>query len=300
MIELKHKKKPRVARQRNGAKALTRYIVGTSKKKSSKIIVNVSGGKDSTTCLIKALNDYPVNDVLPLFADTGFEHSITYKYLDYLESKLNVEIKRVKSKKYSGLIDCLKSKRIFPSGIRRFCTHELKLKPIWGFIIDNDLCDSEQWLGIRSDESNQRNKKYKSIGDHPIEMFWVNPKVPAALRNMKVRFPLLYWNEKQCFEYIRVNNIKSNPLYEFGNTRVGCYPCIISGFKSWKKCWSNKEGRKNILELMKVEKGLNGRGFETTIKPGMNRFVIERILKFDDDQYKLFDIDKGACLLCNI
>lgn len=57
-------------------------------------IVSISGGKDSLAqWLVAVENEVPA---LPVFADTGHEHTQTMDYLDYLESKLG-KVTRVKA-----------------------------------------------------------------------------------------------------------------------------------------------------------------------------------------------------------
>lgn len=46
------------------------------------IIVSVSGGKDSTAMLLKALEEHPREQIMPVFCDTGWEHPAVYEYLD--------------------------------------------------------------------------------------------------------------------------------------------------------------------------------------------------------------------------
>ena len=57
-------------------------------------VISVSGGKDSTAMWLVAIES-GVNHI-PVFADTGHEHPLTYDYLDYLESRLG-KITRVKA-----------------------------------------------------------------------------------------------------------------------------------------------------------------------------------------------------------
>ena len=59
-------------------------------------VLSISGGKDSTAMWLYALETKPEGEILPVFADTGHEHPLTYEYVDYLERKLG-PIKRVKA-----------------------------------------------------------------------------------------------------------------------------------------------------------------------------------------------------------
>ena len=65
------------------------------------LIVPVSGGKDSTACLVKALNEYPNAEIIPVFNDTGWDHPTTYEYLDYLEKRLNVLLNLIEKLGYN-------------------------------------------------------------------------------------------------------------------------------------------------------------------------------------------------------
>ncbi|TQK74949.1 phosphoadenosine phosphosulfate reductase family protein [Brevibacillus sp. AG162] len=58
-------------------------------------VLSVSGGKDSAAMWIYATKELG-QTVIPVFADTGHEHPMTYKYLSYLEQQLGA-IKRVKA-----------------------------------------------------------------------------------------------------------------------------------------------------------------------------------------------------------
>lgn len=58
-------------------------------------IVSVSGGKDSTATLLLAI-ERNVENLQAVFCDTGHEHPEVYAYLDYLERRLRLTIRRVK------------------------------------------------------------------------------------------------------------------------------------------------------------------------------------------------------------
>lgn len=58
-------------------------------------LISMSGGKDSTATLLKAI-EQGVPNIRAVFADTGHEHQLTYEYVDYLEESLGIEIVRIK------------------------------------------------------------------------------------------------------------------------------------------------------------------------------------------------------------
>lgn len=58
-------------------------------------IISCSGGKDSTATLLLAL-ERGAENLQTVFADTGHEHPEVYKYLDYLEARLQISIRRIK------------------------------------------------------------------------------------------------------------------------------------------------------------------------------------------------------------
>ena len=60
-----------------------------------KVIVTMSGGKDSTAVALLAKEQGV--DAIYAFADTGHEHPMTYEHIDCLESELEIEIQRCKA-----------------------------------------------------------------------------------------------------------------------------------------------------------------------------------------------------------
>ena len=96
--------------------------------------VSVSGGKDSTLTLALALEKYGNTDVpvIVFFCDTGWEHPLTYKYLDELEEFFGIRIHRLQGFE-GGLQALIKKKGIFPGFKRRFCTEKLKVSPAYSF-----------------------------------------------------------------------------------------------------------------------------------------------------------------------
>ena len=95
-----------------------------------KIIVSFSGGKDSQACLIQAAKQYSVDKLEAVFCDTGWEHPDTYQHINEICQRLDVRLVVLRSQKYTDFVDMSIKRSRFPSSQRRFCTSELKIKPM--------------------------------------------------------------------------------------------------------------------------------------------------------------------------
>lgn len=193
-----------------------------------KILVPISGGKDSQACLELALRGYAPADVRGLFCDTQFEHPITYEHIEWMRGYYGIQIDRVSGG--SVLEKSVKYGR-FPGGGARHCTDELKIREtrIYCKALAEAQGGFEVWYGMRSGESHERAKRYAGkIDDVLYEPHEVMPsKYPKYLGKLGVRFRLavIDWTEREIFELLQ---LRANALYEhFG--RVGCFPCQAAG-----------------------------------------------------------------------
>jgi 3'-phosphoadenosine 5'-phosphosulfate sulfotransferase (PAPS reductase)/FAD synthetase len=122
-----------------------------------KILVTFSGGKDSLAALLWIRNNFTKKFEI-VFCDTNWESPITYDYIKYVSEKLQMPVIILKSKKYDGFIDLALKKKRFPSTKARFCTEELKTKPMIDYILDKVQDDIMVIQGIRGAESTSRSK----------------------------------------------------------------------------------------------------------------------------------------------
>jgi len=175
-------------------------------------IIAYSGGKDSTALLCWAIREKM--EFRALFCDTGWEHDLTYKYIEYINEKLlGGGLITVSSDKYSGMPDMVEKKMRVPSTKARFCTEQLKIIPMINWIKKQDD-DVTVFQGIRADESHSRSKM-------PMREF-------SDSYDAWVERPLLKWKAEDCFEIIKSFGLEPNPLYKLGAKRVGCFPCIMT------------------------------------------------------------------------
>lgn len=196
-----------------------------------KVIVPISGGKDSQACLALARQHFKPSEIRGLFCDTQFEHPATYQHIEWMGRHYRIRIDRVTGG--SVLEKSVKYER-FPGGGARHCTDELKIRETRKYLkaLAEELGHGfEVWYGMRAGESVERAKRYD--GKLPDELYApheVMPtKYPQYLAKMGVMFrlPLLDWSEEAVIEFVGAK--KLNPLYAAGFPRVGCFPCLASG-----------------------------------------------------------------------
>jgi 3'-phosphoadenosine 5'-phosphosulfate sulfotransferase (PAPS reductase)/FAD synthetase len=190
-----------------------------------KHVVCFSGGKDSTALLLWAKENLgePGVDWTAVFCDTGWEHPLTYAYVDYIdETVLNRTLMRLKSEKYpDGFVQLVIERKMIPGVHSRFCTQELKVFPLHRYFeaLDDEVTS---YQGVRADESLSRSKMAEEEWLDDAGGYWI-------------RRPLLRWTAAQCFEIMAKHDVKPNPLYMMGSTRVGCWPCIMTGLGELKR-----------------------------------------------------------------
>lgn len=97
-----------------------------------------------------------------VFCDTGWESEITYNHIKEVDKKLGLNLITLKSKQFDGMIDMVRRKTRFPSTRRRFCTSELKVKPMIDYILDVVQDDFLIIQGIRKAESKSRSQMQES------------------------------------------------------------------------------------------------------------------------------------------
>jgi|TARA_R100000081_G_C4778531_1_gene150063 3'-phosphoadenosine 5'-phosphosulfate sulfotransferase (PAPS reductase)/FAD synthetase len=246
----------------------------------SEIIVPVSGGKDSTATFILALQHFEKDKIIPIHCNTGWDHPKTYEYLDYMQEKSGIEIQHTKYEEAETMPDLIRRMKMFPTRNTRFCTSRYKETATTRWYKKNGFWESRKgqvWLGIRSDESHQRRKKYGSIDSTDIHNYLdVFSWLPKSMgKNLELRFPVIDWDTQDCFDHIKDYGWKHNPLYDEGASRVGCYPCLLSNKKKQREEFNTEFGRTQLKFIKDLEKELG-------IK------------------YEMYDDDQGSCEVCNI
>ena|SRR3990167_6910501 len=176
------------------------------------VIASVSGGKDSAAMSLW-LTEQEIEH-RRLFADTGWEHPLTY---EYLRGPLTRALGPITEVKGGWTFESLVRKKVmFPSRRKfRFCSQMLKVEPIKSYF--KALPDDRDYInavGIRRAESVARREV--------SEWEW-QPDFDCWLWR-----PLVAWTVQDVIVIHQRHNLPMNPLYGMGASRVGCWPCINS------------------------------------------------------------------------
>lgn len=221
-----------------------------------KHVISISGGKDSTAVLLLAINRVGREHLIPLFMDTGNEHADTYAYLDYLEKKLGITIKRLKA----DFAERIAAKRVFIARDQRTGRDKKGRKLRWSnkakrralavlYPSGNPFLDLCMWKGrfpSRKAQFCTEELKRNMAVDFQMGLMdagfgvvsWQGIRHNESLKRASAKLhervgprlhifrPIVEWTAQQVFEYAASYGIKPNPLYLQGMGRVGCMPCI--------------------------------------------------------------------------
>lgn len=180
-----------------------------------------SGGKDSTALLLW-LREEGI-DYQAVFCDTGWEHPLTYAYIEEINRTLlsgslirlipDEWVPENTTEKYHDMRDLVARKGRVPSVRARFCTEYLKTNPMRAWIQKQDD-EVRVYQGIRADESASRAKLPREEWSDYYDS-WVER-------------PLLHWTAGEVFALLAKHGVEANPLYKLGSKRVGCFPCVMT------------------------------------------------------------------------
>lgn len=174
-------------------------------------VVSMSGGKDSTATSL-ALREAGVA-ARYVFADTGWEAPETYAHLDELRKHFgHIEVVGVDG----GMVAKIRARAGFPARMQRWCTRELKIKPLRAFhdaLIEGGA-DTVCVVGVRGQESAARARMLPWEDDDQWGGWTWRP--------------LIAWTIEDVLAIHHRHGVPVNTLYLRGHDRVGCYPCIFS------------------------------------------------------------------------
>ncbi len=249
------------------------------------VVASISGGKDSAAMSLY-LTELGIEH-RRVFMDTGWEHQATY---DYLRGPLTDKLGPIEEIRGPlTMVELIKKKGMFPSRRIRFCTQELKVKPIIDYLqgLEDEPVNA---VGIRGGESLARSKMPE----------WEFQKG----FDCECWRPILSWSFEDVVSIHKRHGLLPNPLYLAGASRVGCFPCIHARKK--EIAFIAKESPERIDKIREMEKS-NGYTF---FQGSKKRITIDEAVEWSmtshgGKQFELFDSsdDQAGCMrwgLCDL
>lgn len=186
---------------------------GLRRKKNSKYIVSYGAGVNSTALVIFLVeNKFPIDYVI--FADTGSELPETYGYLTYMKKYLdakNIPFKIVKVRNGDSLYDRCMRRKVIPSQTWRWCTRDLKIRPIYAF--------------------------YRSLKSHVYQYVGIDYDELHRMKDSKADYvtnvyPLIDYKigRDKCIEIIKKACLPT-PV------KSGCYFCPFNNIERWTELY---------------------------------------------------------------
>lgn len=179
--------------------------------------ISFSGGRTSAYMLYRVLEAHGgklPDEAVVCFANTGKEDEATLKFVHDCEINWNVPIVwleyekndvgfrvvnfEIASRNGEPFEALIRQKNYLPNPVTRFCTQELKIRPMGKYLTQIGLCETYSegsemgWIGIRADEPRRAAKvKDKSriplwtagVGKNEVGNFWKNQSFDLGLPN---------------------------------------------------------------------------------------------------------------------
>lgn len=113
-------------------------------------VISFSGGRTSGYMLRRILDAGVQPDVFVVFADTGKERAETYAFVRQCATRWGVVIHWVE--RAGGFTQLITDRKFLPNPVTRFCTQELKIRPMRDWMLARGFQHWTNVVGIRADE----------------------------------------------------------------------------------------------------------------------------------------------------
>lgn len=209
------------------------------------LVINFSGGKDSTAMLAYLCEHYPDVPKHVVYADTGWEHDDTEQWCRDMVARFGLELHVVRNKNKTFL-EMVERRGMFPGMNERQCTSDLKRDPIMTWV-RNNVADPMviNCSGIRSEESSNRKKQRKLRR---------NKRETNSRRTIWDWCPIKDWTETQVLAYLQERGLPLHPVYSYLR-RFSCRVCIFMTQHDLRQVQQHDPGAIEIIDELEQRIG---------------------------------------------
>ena len=227
------------------------------------VIVNFSGGKDSTVAILQALKRYPKGEIILCYQDTGAEFLETPAHIKKIAGLF--ELPLVVLSRHEDLWEMAQRLNHFPTPQMRNCTLYLKVRELNKWIRANRENLGNEIIivsGIRGEESMHRSKLPE----------WGTQETTLKDGSFTARtwLPCLRLREKEVYDIIKSEGLPLHPCYGFSR-RCNCWCCIFQPnhmVREYAQAHPDLYEKACLLEDEIKHKWKDGFGFNDLMKQG--------------------------------
>lgn len=211
-----------------------------------RIVINISGGKDSQTMLRKvwklAVEQAVTDRLVCVFADLGEEDEWagTAGLAEYHAEFYGLRFIKVQKGDNTGspvsLLQHIEAHGKWPDNANRFCTSDMKRDPIARIItrLCAEVREAQHFkrpvrvlncMGLRADESPARKK---------LPVFKNDTRLTGkgTAKHVDVWLPIHDMTTEQVWDDIKASGVKHHWVYDAGMPRLSCRFCVLAGRKA--------------------------------------------------------------------
>lgn len=211
------------------------------------LVINFSGGKDSSAMLAFLCERYPRVRKHVVMADTGWEHPDAIEWSRSIVDRFDLPLHVVRNpnKTFSEMVE---RRGKFPAPEQRQCTSDLKRNPINTWIrrnVQDRVVVSA--MGMRAQESSGRAK---------LKVLTRDNRETNSKRTLWKYHPILKWSEIEVRSYLAERGIPLHPVYQYLN-RFSCRVCIYMGKHDLQAVQQHDPEAIDIISMLEERTGFS-------------------------------------------
>ncbi|MEM2941761.1 MAG: phosphoadenosine phosphosulfate reductase family protein [Thermoproteota archaeon] len=240
----------------SGKIRMANKVLQTLFEATDKVAVAFSGGRDSLVALHLTLQIKP--DVHVMFANTSIEFPETLAYVRQLAKDWNLNFYETKPRvnfwklaKEQGLPVAGRGNTTFmrelskKAGVKlsNSCCRRMKETPARQFYREHGI--EAVVVGLRISESLMRKLNFADYGALRY----------SGIYDTLVGWPLYAWTDKDIVDYIEINKLPINPLYNKGYKRTGCWACLQDMFYQDSRLFTLQRQHPHLYKTVRAQFG---------------------------------------------